>query len=95
MLSVPKSTPALRFQRWYFGNNSGLMQITISARALRVDLHIAAKYDDLRLVPGPRGLMRQDPKRARQARGYCTRVKVGNKAATSQSPMAIGELEIP
>jgi hypothetical protein len=32
MLSVPKSKPALRFQRWYFGNNSALIQITISVR---------------------------------------------------------------
>jgi DNA-binding GntR family transcriptional regulator len=32
VLSVPKGTPALRFQRWYYGNNSSLMQITISVR---------------------------------------------------------------
>jgi hypothetical protein len=32
MLSVPKSKPALPFQRWYFGNNSALIQITISVR---------------------------------------------------------------
>jgi DNA-binding GntR family transcriptional regulator len=31
-LSVPKNTPALRFQRWYYGNSSALMQITISVR---------------------------------------------------------------
>lgn len=32
VLSVSKNTPALRFQRWYYGNNSSLMQITISVR---------------------------------------------------------------
>jgi GntR family transcriptional regulator len=31
-LSVSKTTPALRFQRWYYGKNSSLMQITISVR---------------------------------------------------------------
>lgn len=32
ILSVTKGTPALRFQRWYYGRNSSLMQITVSVR---------------------------------------------------------------
>lgn len=32
ILSVSKGTPALRFQRWYYGGDSSLMQITISVR---------------------------------------------------------------
>jgi DNA-binding GntR family transcriptional regulator len=32
ILGVPKNTPALQFQRWYYGRNSSLMQITVSVR---------------------------------------------------------------
>ncbi|MEI8152873.1 MAG: GntR family transcriptional regulator [Hyphomicrobiales bacterium] len=32
ILAVKPNAPALRFQRWYYGRNSSLMQITISVR---------------------------------------------------------------